>query len=455
MTSAICTMKNINYLQQITRDCFIGNFTLPGILLLVAMLMCSANVNAAVDKQNAINSIVAIVNDNVITLVELEEEIKAIKMQLAQQRVQLPSDEQLKKQVLERLVLTRIQLELAQQRHLDIDDESLNNAISNVARGNGMDIMQFRRALESSGMPFAEYRERVRKEMILSRLQQRQVFRKINVTDQEIADFLANQELRDRSNEEYRLQHLLLVVPEAAGGETIQKIKSKAEDIMTQLNSGADFAQMVIANSDGQQALDGGDLGWRKLAEIPSIFADIITKMKVGDISSIVRSPSGFHIIKLAEKRDNEPQHIVTQTRARHILLQTDDVLSEEEVKTRILQLKQRVESGEDFATIAIANSQDKGSAGSGGDLGWIDPGSMVKDFEDALNKLEINQVSDPVKTQFGWHLIKVEERRKYDNTEQFMKNTARQYIQEQKRGPALDNWLRQIRDEAFVELRL
>jgi len=448
-------MKNINYQQQKARFHSNGKFLLHVILIIVSMLVFSINVSAAVDKQNAINSIVAIVNDNVITLVELEEEIKAIKMQLAQQRVQMPSDEQLVKQVLERLILTRIQLELAQQRHLDVDDESLNNAISNVANGNGMDIMQFRRALESSGMPFVEYRERIRKEMIISRLQQRQVYRKINVTDQEIADFLANQELRDRTNEEYRLQHLLLVVPEAASGETIQKIKSRAEDIMSQLNSGADFAQMAIANSDGQQALEGGDLGWRKLAEIPSIFAEFITKMKVGELSNIVRSPSGFHIIKLAEKRDNEPQHIVTQTRARHILLQIDEVQTEEEVKTRILQLKQRIESGDDFATIATANSQDKGSAGSGGDLGWIDPGTMVKDFEDALNKLEVNQISDPVKTQFGWHLIKVEERRKYDNTEQFMKNTARQFIQEQKRGPALENWLRQIRDEAFVELRL
>jgi len=318
-----------------------------------------------------------------------------------------------------------------------------------------MDIVQFRKALESSGMPFVAYRERVRKEMIISRLHQRQVYRKINVTDQEISDFLANQELRDRSSEEYRLQHLLLVVPEAAGGEVIQKIKSKAEDILAQLNTGADFTKMVIANSDGQQALDGGDLGWRKLAEIPSIFADLITQMKVGDVSGIVRSPSGFHIIKLAEKRDNEPQHIVTQTRARHILLQTDELQSEEDVKTRILQLKQRIDNGEDFAKIATANSQDKGSAGSGGDLGWIDPGMMVKEFEDALNQLDINQVSEPVKTQFGWHIIKVEERRNYDNTEQFMKNTARQFIQEQKRGPALDNWLRQIRDEAFVELRL
>ena len=453
--TTICNHKDSGYLPLKANRRSEKIRTLTGMLFFVAVLLYSASVSAAIDKQNAVNSIVAIVNDNVITLLELEEEIKAIKLQIAQQRMQLPSDDQLKKQVLERLVLTRIQMQLAEERHLDVDDESLNKAISNVARGNGMDILQFRRALEASGMSFVEYRERIRKEMIISRLQQRQVFRKINVTDQEVADFLANQELRDRSNEEYRLQHLLLVVPEAASGETIQQIKSKAEDILSQLNSGADFTKMAIANSDGQQALDGGDLGWRKLAEIPSLFADVITKMKVGDISSLVRSPSGFHIIKLAEKRDNEPQHIVTQTRARHILLQVDEVQSNEEVKTRILQLKQRIDSGESFEKIATSNSQDKGSAGAGGDLGWIDPGVMVKEFEEALNQLEVNQVSEPVKTQFGWHLIKVEERRKYDNTEQFMKNTARQYIQEQKRGPALDNWLRQIRDEAFVELRI
>ena len=427
-------------------------------ILFLMILLISGYVgiaSAAVEKQNAINSIVAIVNDNVITQLELDDEIKTIKTQLARQRAQLPGDDQLKKQVLERMVLMRIQMQMAQQSHLNVDDESLNRAISNVASSNKMDILQFRQALESSGMDFATYRERIRNEMIISRLQQRQVFRKINVTDQEIEDFLSNQELRDRSHEEYRLQHMLFVVPEAASGEAIQKIKSKAEDILSQLNNGSDFTKLAIANSDGQQALDGGDLGWRKLAEIPSLFADLITKMNVGDVSQIIRSPSGFHIIKLAEKRDNEPQHIVTQTHARHILLQIDELQDEEEVKSRIMVLKQRIENGEDFATIAAANSQDKGSAGSGGDLGWINPGTMVREFEEALNKLAINEISDPVKTQFGWHLIKVEERRKHDDTEQFMKNRAREFIQEQKRGPALDNWLRQIRDEAFVELRI
>jgi len=434
------------------------NFSYQGFQILLFSLLIffvTSGAYAAIDKQNSVNSIVAIVNDNVITQLELEDELKAIKMQLTQQRARLPDEKQLQKQVLERMILMRIQLQMAQERHLNVDDESLNKTISNVARGNGMDLMQFRRALESSGMNFPDYRERIRNELIISRLQQRQVFRRINVTDQEIQEFLANQELRDRSNEEYRLQHLLLVVPESAGGESIQKIKSRAEDILKQLKDGADFTQMAIANSDGQQALDGGDLGWRKLAEIPSLFADFITKMNVGDISEIVRSPSGFHIIKLADKRDNEPQHIVTQTHARHILLQIDDVQTDDEVKTRILQLKQRIESGEDFATIATANSQDKGSAGTGGDLGWVDPGVMVREFEEAMNQLEVNQISEPVRTQFGWHIIKVDERRQYDNTEQFMKNTAREFIQEQKRGPALDNWLRQIRDEAFVELRL
>ena len=418
-------------------------------------LVYSANLPAAVEKKNAINSIVAIVNDNIITLLELDNEIEVIKTQLRQQRAPLPNEEQLKKQVLERLVLMRIQLQMAQQRHLNVDDESLNRAIGNVAKNNGMDILRFRQVLESSGINFEDYRERIRNEMIISRLHQRQVFRKINVTDQEVADFLANRELQDRSSEEYRIQHLLLVVPEAASGETIQNIKTRAEDILAQLKSGADFTKMVIENSDGQQALDGGDLGWRKLAQIPSLFAGIVTSMKQGDVSNIVRSPSGFHIIKLAEKRDNAPQHIVSQTRARHILLQSNELQADEEIETRILQLKQRIDSGEDFETIAAANSQDKGSAGSGGDLGWVNPGVMVKEFEEAMNQLEVGQISEPVKTQFGWHLIKVEERRNFDNTEQFLKNRAREFILEQKRGPALENWLRQLRDEAFVELRL
>ena len=440
---------------------FPGSKYITLLLILFVVLQIQNTAFAAKDKaslatkNNAINSIVAIVNDGVITSGELNKELEIIKAQLRQQQRQLPPDDVIKKQVLDRMVLVRLQLQMAERGLLTIDDESLTRAIANIAEQNGMELSQFRRALESGGMDYSEYRDRIKDEMLISRLQQRQVQRKISVTDQEISDFLANQELREGSDDEYRLQHILFVVPEAANANRIQEVKTKAENILAQLKNGEDFAQMAISHSDGQQALEGGDLGWRKLAETPSLFADLITKMKPGDISDIVRSPSGFHIIKLAEMRSSEAQHIVEQTRARHILLEVNELVSSEESKTRLLQLKQRIDGGEDFAQLAIAHSNDKGSAGDGGSLGWVNPGTMVKEFEDAMNKLQPGEISGPVRTRFGWHLIKVEERRKYDNTEQFMKNKARQFIQQQKLGPALNNWLRQIRDEAFVELRL
>jgi peptidyl-prolyl cis-trans isomerase SurA len=425
------------------------------LLALMVMFGFSATPLAAVEKHNPLDRIVAIVNDDVITYVELETETNIIKQQLRAQQTQLPPDNILEKQVLDRLVITRIQLQHAERRLLKVDDESLNKAIANIASQNGLGINDFRQALEASGMNYSDYRERIRNEIIVSRLQQREVQRKINVTDQEIADFLANQDLQESTNEEYRLQHILLVVPEAAAAERIQAVKQKAQQLLERLQAGEDFSQVAIADSDGQQALSGGDLGWRKLAEIPSLFSDIVRNMQVGELSGVIRSPSGFHIIKLAEKRSSDVQHIVKQTLARHILIQTNELVTSDEALERLQQLKQRIESGEDFAQIAKAHSDDKGSAADGGNLGWVNPGVMVREFEEAMNQLQPGEISVPVKTQFGWHLIKVEDRREHDNTEEFVKRQAGEFILQQKLGPALENWIRQIKDEAFVQVRL
>ncbi|HEY5604299.1 MAG TPA: peptidylprolyl isomerase [Gammaproteobacteria bacterium] len=425
-------------------------------LLMFLFVCCGSTASAASgDKSNAIDRIVAIVNDDVITQAELSVELNIIKQQLRQQQPQLPPDSVLQKQILDRLVVTRIQLQYAEKRLLKVDDESLNKAIANIAEQNGLDINSFRRALEASGLSYADYRERIRNEIIISRLQQREVQRRINVSEQEIEDFLANQDLQERSNEEYRLQHILLVVPEAAAAERIQAVKQKAQQLLERLQTGEDFAQVAIANSDGQQALEGGDLGWRKLAEIPTLFSDLVRHMETGAISAVIRSPSGFHIIKLAEKRSSDAQHIVNQTLAKHILIQANELVSSNEALERMQQLKQRIDNGEDFSKIATAHSDDKGSAADGGNLGWVNPGVMVREFEDAMNRLQPGEISPPVKTQFGWHLIKVVDRRDHDNTEEFMKRRAGDYILQQKLGPALENWLRQIKEEAFVQLRL
>ena len=419
-----------NYFQNIHAQVF------AALMLLIFPSVLPA---AVLDKSNSIDRVVAIVNDDVITYVELELEVDTIKQQLRQRQTQLPPEDILQKQVLDRLVVNRIQLQYAEKRLLKVDDETLNKAIENIARQNGLGINEFRRALEASGLSYNDYRNRIRDEMVIARLQQREVIRKISVTDQEIEDFLANQDLQGRDNEEYHLQHILLVVPEAAAPERIQAVKQKAQLLLDQLNAGEDFAQLAIAQSDGQQALNGGDLGWRKLAEIPTLFSGLVVNMDVGDTSSLIRSPSGFHIVKLADKRSSDAQHIVNQT------------LTLEKAQ----QLKQRIDGGVNFIQIATANSGDKASAAEGGSLGWVNPGTMVKEFEDAMNRLQPGEVSDPIRTQFGWHLILVEERRQHDNTEEFQKKQARDYILEQKTGPALENWIRQIRDESFVKLRL
>jgi len=407
------------------------------------------------DSVDVLERIVAIVNDDVITRLELNAELDLIKQQLSSQRTAMPPDAVLRKQVLDRVVLMRIQLQRANSRLIRVDDETLNRAVESIANQNRMSLGGLRQALEADGVDYSEYRERIREEITVTRLQQREVHRTVEVTEQEVDDLLANRELQDKSNEEYRLEHILLVVPEASSSDKIQVVKQKAQMVLQKIREGNDFAEMAVTHSDGQQALSGGDLGWRKFAEIPTLFAEPLAAMKSGDVSDLIRSPSGFHIIKLSEVRQKDTQLLVDQAKSRHILISPSDILTVEEAKARISKLKQRIAGGEDFAQLAATNSDDKSSAVNGGELGWVNPGTMVKEFEDAMNELSVGEVSDPVRTQFGWHLIQVLERRKHDNTEEFQKNQAREIIRQRKIEPALQNWLRRIRDESFVELRL
>jgi peptidyl-prolyl cis-trans isomerase SurA len=406
-------------------------------------------------QRQVLDRVVAVVNDDVITELELQSETQNIKQQLRAQRMSLPPDDVLEKQILERMIVLNIQLQDAERRHIRVDDETINNTVENIARQNNMTMMQFSQALRADGMDYAEFRKRIGDELTINRLQQREVANRVTVTQQEVDDFLASQESQVSPNAEYRIAHILVSIPEAATTERIQAAKQKAKKILDELEQGADFAQTAIARSDGQQALQGGDLGWRKLAQIPSLFARLVDQMEIGQISEAIRSPSGFHIIKLMEKRSDETQHIVNQTKVRHILIKPDLILSGSEARKRIEQLKQRIEAGEDFAELATSHSADKGSASQGGDLGWVNPGVMVKPFEEAMNALPIGEISHPVQTQFGWHILQVLDRRQFDDTEEYRRNQAREAVRQRKIEPAMANWLRRIRDEAFVEVRL
>lgn len=409
---------------------------------------------AAVEKITGVDRIVAVVNDDVILQSELTQRIRSVAAQLQQRGTPLPRADILKRQVLDRMIMTALQLQVAERTGIRVTDNTLNEAVNSVAQNNGLSLNQFRQTLENEGFSFATFREDMRNQLIISRLRQRQVNNRVSVSEQEIDNFLAvNKKLLD-ANKEYRLSHILISLPEAASPEQIQTALAKAKDIRQKLIAGADFASMAASVSDGQNAFEGGDLGWLKAAQLPTVFTDPIRNLNKGDISEPIRSPSGFHIIKLADIR-GELKSIITETKARHILIRTNEVTSDQLARTRLEQLRTRILGGEDFGKLARANSDDRGSAIHNGELGWTKPGQLVPEFETTMNKLKVNEISEPFRTQFGWHIVQVEGRRQVDNTEAFTKNRARLLIQKRKVEEETQAWLRRIRDEAYVEYRL
>lgn len=413
-------------------------------------------------SRTEIDSIVAIVNDTVITRSELDEQTRTIKQQLRQQNTPVPPGPVFQKQVLERLIISRLQLQLAANTGIRVDDDTLNRAINRIAAQNKLSLTEFRAVLEKDGFSFDKFREDIRDEIIITRLRQRQVDSRITVTDQEVAQFLVAQARQGKSDDEYRLGHIFIALPEAPSPEQIQAARQKAEKILEKLQAkvggsaegSADFKETAIAVSDGQQALEGGDLGWRSAGQLPSLFASQTLAMKVGELSSIIRSSGGFHIIKLLDYRGGK-RHMVTQTLARHILIRTTELITDDDASIRLEQLAQRIKKGEDFAELARANSDDTLSAAKGGSLDWISPGDMVPAFEQAMNELQPGQISAPFKSEFGWHIVQVQERREHDDTEEYTRSQAQEALRSRKIEEEYQNWLRRLRDEAYVEYRL
>ncbi|MCF6255058.1 MAG: peptidylprolyl isomerase [Gammaproteobacteria bacterium] len=424
-------------------------------ITLAGSLLMTSVVQAKVEVENPLDRIVAVVNDEVITALELKAEMGLIKKQLSQQNTRLPSDAVLEKQLLDRMILRRIQLQMAKRASIRVDDDMLNRTLENIAAQNRMNLSQFRSALQNEGINFESFRENMRDEITVNRLQQRQVRSRIVVTQQEIDNFINNQKLRGGKDKEYHLGHILISVPEAASAQEIKSARAKAEKIVQDLRAGADFTQTAISLSDGQQALEGGDLGWRRADALPSLFADWVLQQDVNNVSEALRSPSGFHIIKMLDIRDNQPQHVVTQTHARHILIKPFDEADSDDARARLEKIRERIIAGEDFAALAKAHSDDPGSGAEGGELGWVNPGEMVPSFEQGMNALAIDELSEPVRSRFGWHVIQVLERRNQDVTEQVQNKNASDAIRERKLDPAMQAWVRRIRDEAFVQNRL
>ena len=421
---------------------------------LFSALLYDTAVAAPAAPLEPVDKIVAVVNDDVITSTELDNRLHAIKDQLKNQSSPLPPDPILKKQVLDRMILASLQLQLADQNGIRVDDDTLNRTIERIAEGNKLSLPEFRTVLENEGYDFATFREDIRREILISRIQQRQVSDRIMVTEQEIDNFLATQRAQGNNGAEYHLAHILVAVPDASSSERIQAAHRRAEDILKKLRAGANFQETAIAVSDGQQALQGGDLGWRKAAELPTLFVDLVMHMKAGDVSDLIRSPSGFHIIKLLEQR-NDQRHIVTQTHARHILIRTDELTSDAAAQARLNDIRQRLKDGADFAELARNYSNDTATASNGGDLGWVNPGDMVPNFEAQLDKLASGEISKPFKTGFGWHIVQVLDRRRHDDTDAFVRSQARDTIRQRKTEEELQSWLARLRDDAYIENRL
>jgi peptidyl-prolyl cis-trans isomerase SurA len=360
----------------------------------------------------------------------------------------------LEKQVLERLILERLQMQQAEKLGIEVDEATLNQALTNIAERNGIPLSQLREALEAGGISFDEFREDTRQQLLTARLQQQAVVGSIRVSDQEVDRFLATQRDTLIRRTEVRLSHILIALPENAGAAQVEQARRKAQTLVQRLRGGEDFAKLAVASSDGRRALEGGDLGWFPIAEVPTLAVEAAQTLSKGEVSDPIRSASGWHIIKVADLKGEGPEG-VSQTNARHILIRTSEVVSDADAKQRLEQLRLRLTGGDDFATLARAHSDDTGSALKGGDLGWINPGDTVPDFEEAMTRLAPGEISQPFQSPFGWHIVQVIERRDQDTTDELLRLKAKDVLRSRKAEEAIELWLQQLRDQAYVELRL
>lgn len=400
-----------------------------------------------------LDKIVAIVDDDIIMQSELHERVKSIKNRLSRQGTPLPPDDIVKKRVLDQLIIESIQLQLAYRAGIRVPDEQLTETLENIARSNQMTLEQFENQLALEGDSYANAREQIRREMIMSRLQKREVDRRVRVTEQEVKNFLASKEGRTRSGAEYYIGHILVALAENASDEEVAKAEQRAADIIRELRAGEDFSKVAVAKSDGRQALDGGILGWRKESELPTIAQDIIPALAINEPSRPIRTGSGFHILSVLDKRGSQ-QQLVEQTKVRHILIAPSTIRTEAEAKEIIDKLYERIQGGDDFAELAKSNSDDPVSAIDGGNLDWVTPGQMVPAFEQTMEQTKIGELSEPFRSSFGWHILQVQDRRTQDMGELIQTNQAQQVLHRRKYEEELAFWLLEIKDEAFIEIK-
>jgi len=422
------------------------------IFLLATFALISLQANTA--EVAKLDRIVAVVDQTVITEQELDSRIRTVTAQFKKQGTELPEETVLRRQILERLISDTLQLQYAAQTGLKVEDSQLDRTIERIAEQNQMTLSEFGEALANDGVSMRKFRSDIRSEITIARLREREVDSRVTVNESEIDNFLTTQASNNENQDEFEISHILIRTPEEGATEDIQKAQAKVDDALKELQAGTPFNKVSASFSDAPNALEGGNLGWKSGAQMPALFLDTLKNMQVGDVSPAMRSPNGFHILKLTNKRGGSSPLVVDQTHARHILIKLTEVTSEVDGKQKMDGIKERLDNGENFEVLARQFSED-GTASNGGDLGWLNPGDTVPQFEKAMNELQVNQISEPVRSPFGWHIIQVLERRKQDMSKEAARLKARQEIRAKKAEEAYQDWIRELRDRAYVELRL
>lgn len=400
-----------------------------------------------------LDRIAVIVDDDVVMDSDIARRMADVREQISTRGARQPPEDVLRKQVMDRLILESIQVQLATRMGARIDDDTLNGSIEGIARQNGITLRDFIARLGAEGIDYESFREEVRRDMLMKSVRQRRVGDRVRVTDADVEEFLRSADGRDLFSGSYRLAHILVAVPEGGDVPAVQAAATKAADLARQARDGADFADLAVRNSEAANALEGGDLGWRTGAQLPSLFATLVLDMKPGDIAGPLRSSSGFHLVKMIDRKLGE-ERVVQQAKVRHVLVKPSALRNSAEARTTAQHLLDRVVAGEDFAAVAKKNSDDPGSALSGGELGWVSPGQMVEEFDAAMNATAVGALSPVFESQFGWHFLQVQERRAQDTSEEFRKTQARNAVWKRKFDTEMEAWLRELRNEAFIDIK-
>jgi peptidyl-prolyl cis-trans isomerase SurA len=399
--------------------------------------------------------VAAVVNDGVVLNSELEEQLVAVTERLRDQKLELPPESVLRQQVLERLVVQELQMQRAERAGLKVPDEALNDALAEVAQRNQIPLSQLPQALQAQGIDYASYRDSMRKELVRSLLLQRDVYQHIAVTPREVDQYLERQKNAPLEAAEYNVSHILIAIPQAATPEQIEEAGKKAKDVYERASKGEDFAQLAVAYSNSQKALEGGSLGWLKGAQVPTFLTETVAKLKAGEVSAPMRTPTGWHLVKLNDIRNSSTQQIIDQVHARHILMKTNEIADDATVKQKLTEIRERILKGEDFAGLATTTSEDPGSAAEGGDLGWTGPGAFVPEFEQTISTLSENEISEPFRTKYGWHIVQLLGKRQFDSTDASKRRQVMDAIRNSRADEETELWLRRLRDEAYVEYKL